>query len=104
MKQKIISLKGISITRLLSIILLIIGLVLLVRFLLFQLFSIFLIQSQMILAFSILFFGGAGILYFFHTQFAKLAQIAKEVENGNYDSSDCEDSVEETQSLEKIID
>ncbi len=101
MKQKIISLEKNSKTRLLSIIFLIIGICLLAAFLLFQLFSMFPVQSKIILAFSILFFGGAGILYFFHTQFGKLAQIAKEVENGNYDSPDCGDSVEETQSLEK---
>jgi hypothetical protein len=34
-----------------------------------------------ILAFAVLFIGGSLLLYFIHCQFAKLAQIAEEIEN-----------------------
>jgi uncharacterized membrane protein len=57
-----------------------IGCFLFIIFLLLSIVSTYRNESGIILAFSILFFGVGGILYFFHMQFAKLEKIAQELE------------------------
>jgi amino acid permease len=52
--------------------------------------------SQTFLALSIIIFAFSGIIYFFKRQFAKLANIADEIEKSVYDDEECfkEDSIE----------
>jgi len=65
---------------------LLLGLILLIFYVIQWIIPLIAINENIlgiILAFSILFLGMGIIAYFFNCQFAKLAEIAEEVEHGN---------------------
>lgn len=67
-------------TGFLSKLFILVGIILLIVYILSLLFTFFETISGSILGFSILFIGLGLIFYFMSLQFAKLAQIAKEIE------------------------
>lgn len=98
-KKKIISAHNDLKTSIFSKILLVFGILFLIIYLIGILLHPYFLSSALLetfLAFFILFLGGSAVLWFFSRQFAKLSDIATEIEQDETLQDDLEETPEES--------